>query len=106
MLFAAVPGWLKSLRLHKYMGVFSQLSYEEMLSLTDDDLVRLGVSAMVREIRIPIGPTLNPLRLCLYTATLVLCLGTRYDADVSHDCREQGGRFWCPCQNLRILKGT
>lgn len=47
MSYAAVPGWLKSLRLHKYMGVFSQLTYEEMLSLTDDDLIRLGVSAMV-----------------------------------------------------------
>lgn len=33
-----VPMWLKSLRLHKYQSLFSDLSYREMLSLRDEDL--------------------------------------------------------------------
>uniref|UniRef100_S4RUV1 Sterile alpha motif domain containing 4B n=1 Tax=Petromyzon marinus TaxID=7757 RepID=S4RUV1_PETMA len=33
-----VPAWLKSLRLHKYAGLFSQLTYEEMMSLTEKHL--------------------------------------------------------------------
>ena len=41
-LFSAdVPSWLKSLRLHKYQGLFQQMSYEEMLTLTEDDLERM-----------------------------------------------------------------
>ena len=30
--------WLKSLRLHKYSYLFKQLSYEEMLGITEDML--------------------------------------------------------------------
>ena len=30
--------WLKSLRLHKYSNIFSELSYDEMLELTEDFL--------------------------------------------------------------------
>ncbi len=33
--FADVPVWLKSLRLHKYAYLFQQLTYEEMMSLTE-----------------------------------------------------------------------
>lgn len=33
-----VPLWLKSLRLHKYAALFSTMSYEEMLNLTEEQL--------------------------------------------------------------------
>ncbi|XP_072424859.1 protein Smaug homolog 1 isoform X3 [Chiloscyllium punctatum] len=33
-----VPAWLKSLRLHKYAALFSQLTYEEMMALTEVQL--------------------------------------------------------------------
>ncbi|XP_040035008.1 protein Smaug homolog 2 isoform X1 [Gasterosteus aculeatus] len=33
-----VPGWLKSLRLHKYASLFSQMTYEEMMILTEHHL--------------------------------------------------------------------
>ncbi|XP_027137286.1 protein Smaug homolog 1 isoform X5 [Larimichthys crocea] len=33
-----VPAWLKSLRLHKYAALFSTMTYDEMLSLTEDQL--------------------------------------------------------------------
>lgn len=35
---ADVPGWLKSLRLHKYAGLFSTMGYQEMMSLTEQQL--------------------------------------------------------------------
>ena len=34
--FTDVPVWLKSLRLHKYAYLFQQLTYEEMMTLTED----------------------------------------------------------------------
>uniref|UniRef100_A0A3B3I2G1 Protein Smaug homolog 1 n=1 Tax=Oryzias latipes TaxID=8090 RepID=A0A3B3I2G1_ORYLA len=33
-----VPAWLKSLRLHKYAALFSTMTYDEMMSLTEDQL--------------------------------------------------------------------
>lgn len=36
--FSDVPSWLKSLRLHKYAALFSQMSYEEMMTLTEQHL--------------------------------------------------------------------
>ncbi|XP_041090665.1 protein Smaug homolog 2-like isoform X1 [Polyodon spathula] len=33
-----VPTWLKSLRLHKYAALFSQMTYEEMMTLTEHHL--------------------------------------------------------------------
>ena len=40
-LFAVdVPMWLKSLRLHKYLSLFADLSYEEMLQISDEYLER------------------------------------------------------------------
>ncbi|EPY80670.1 sterile alpha motif domain containing 4-like protein [Camelus ferus] len=33
-----VPAWLKSLRLHKYAALFSQMTYEEMMALTECQL--------------------------------------------------------------------
>ncbi|XP_077443330.1 protein Smaug homolog 1 isoform X2 [Stigmatopora argus] len=35
---ANVPAWLKSLRLHKYAALFSTMTYDEMMSLTEDQL--------------------------------------------------------------------
>ncbi|XP_078462292.1 protein Smaug homolog 1 isoform X2 [Lampetra planeri] len=33
-----VPAWLKSLRLHKYASLFSQLNYDEMMALSEQQL--------------------------------------------------------------------
>lgn len=33
-----VPTWLKSLRLHKYAALFSTMTYDEMMSLTEEQL--------------------------------------------------------------------
>lgn len=36
--FSDVPTWLKSLRLHKYAALFSTMTYDEMMSLTEEQL--------------------------------------------------------------------
>lgn len=33
-----VPAWLKSLRLHKYATLFSTMNYDDMMSLTEEQL--------------------------------------------------------------------
>ncbi|XP_069773049.1 protein Smaug homolog 1 isoform X3 [Narcine bancroftii] len=43
-----VPVWLKSLRLHKYAGLFSQLAYEEMMALTEVQLEAQNVTKGAR----------------------------------------------------------
>lgn len=43
-----VPGWLKSLRLHKYKQIFSELTYEEMLGLTEQKLEEKNVTKGAR----------------------------------------------------------
>ena len=43
-----VPVWLKGLRLHKYSHLFSLMSYEEMLSLTEEQLELQGVTKGAR----------------------------------------------------------
>ncbi|KAJ9574064.1 hypothetical protein L9F63_008590, partial [Diploptera punctata] len=43
-----VPAWLKSLRLHKYAQLFAQLTYEEMLALTEEQLTTQGVTKGAR----------------------------------------------------------
>ncbi|XP_078262788.1 protein Smaug homolog 1 isoform X4 [Rhinoraja longicauda] len=43
-----VPAWLKSLRLHKYAGLFSQLAYEEMMALTEVQLEAQNVTKGAR----------------------------------------------------------
>ncbi|XP_072031358.1 protein Smaug homolog 1-like isoform X2 [Amphiura filiformis] len=43
-----VPTWLKSLRLHKYQGLFQQMSYDEMMTLTEQDLERMNVTKGAR----------------------------------------------------------
>lgn len=36
--------WLKSLRLHKYIGLFTNMTYEDMLEITEEYLQNLGVT--------------------------------------------------------------
>ncbi|XP_053330144.1 protein Smaug homolog 2 isoform X2 [Spea bombifrons] len=43
-----VPTWLKSLRLHKYASLFSQMSYEEMMTLTEQHLESHNVTKGAR----------------------------------------------------------
>lgn len=43
-----VPVWLKGLRLHKYSHLFSLMSYEDMLSLTEEQLELQGVTKGAR----------------------------------------------------------
>ncbi|KAM9466607.1 protein Smaug homolog 1 isoform 4-T4 [Clarias gariepinus] len=43
-----VPAWLKSLRLHKYAGLFSTMTYEEMMSLTEHQLEAQSVTKGAR----------------------------------------------------------
>lgn len=43
-----VPAWLKSLRLHKYKQLFAALSYEQMLSLTEQQLEQRNVTKGAR----------------------------------------------------------
>ncbi|KAJ8684429.1 hypothetical protein QAD02_020221 [Eretmocerus hayati] len=43
-----VPAWLKTLRLHKYSYLFTNLSYEEMLELTEERLAEQGVTKGAR----------------------------------------------------------
>ncbi|XP_073434038.1 protein Smaug homolog 1 isoform X2 [Dendrobates tinctorius] len=43
-----VPAWLKSLRLHKYAALFSQMTYEEMMSLNECQLEAQNVTKGAR----------------------------------------------------------
>uniref|UniRef100_A0A915LCV3 Protein Smaug n=1 Tax=Romanomermis culicivorax TaxID=13658 RepID=A0A915LCV3_ROMCU len=43
-----VPSWLKSLRLHKYSPLFAQMTYDEMLKLTEEMLELKGVTVGAR----------------------------------------------------------
>ncbi|XP_030633317.1 protein Smaug homolog 1 isoform X2 [Chanos chanos] len=43
-----VPAWLKSLRLHKYAGLFSTMTYDEMMSLTEQQLEAQNVTKGAR----------------------------------------------------------
>ncbi|XP_056135242.1 protein Smaug homolog 1 isoform X2 [Lampris incognitus] len=43
-----VPAWLKSLRLHKYAALFSTMTYDEMMSLTEQQLELKSVTKGAR----------------------------------------------------------
>lgn len=43
-----VPMWLKSLRLHKYSHIFTDITYEQMLGLTEDYLDKKDVTKGAR----------------------------------------------------------
>ncbi|XP_032368004.1 protein Smaug homolog 1 isoform X6 [Etheostoma spectabile] len=42
---ANVPAWLKSLRLHKYAALFATMTYDEMMSLTEEQLEKVTKGA-------------------------------------------------------------
>lgn len=46
--FVGIKIWLKTLRLHKYAGVFEKLSYQKMMELDDDKMTALGESRRER----------------------------------------------------------
>lgn len=46
--FTDVGSWLKALRLHKYIWLFAQLSYDEMIALTEEKLEAAGVTKGAR----------------------------------------------------------
>jgi SAM domain (Sterile alpha motif) len=39
-----VPKWLKHLRLHKYDAIFSQITYDQMMNLTVEQLKELQIT--------------------------------------------------------------
>uniref|UniRef100_A0A182MU59 Protein Smaug n=1 Tax=Anopheles culicifacies TaxID=139723 RepID=A0A182MU59_9DIPT len=45
---SSIAHWLKSLRLHKYVWLFSNLTYEKMLAITEEYLQNLGVTKGAR----------------------------------------------------------
>uniref|UniRef100_A0A182KF29 Protein Smaug n=1 Tax=Anopheles christyi TaxID=43041 RepID=A0A182KF29_9DIPT len=45
---SSIAHWLKSLRLHKYVWLFSNLTYEKMLGITEEYLQSLGVTKGAR----------------------------------------------------------
>ncbi|KAH3680213.1 hypothetical protein WICMUC_000478 [Wickerhamomyces mucosus] len=45
-LLTNIPGWLKTLRLHKYTSVLQDVPWKELIYFTDDQLESKGVTAM------------------------------------------------------------
>lgn len=45
---SSIAHWLKSLRLHKYVWLFSNLTYEQMMEMTEEYLANLGVTKGAR----------------------------------------------------------
>ncbi|KAG5463682.1 MAG: hypothetical protein BJ554DRAFT_5350 [Olpidium bornovanus] len=43
---ADIPGWLRSLRLHKYSSNFGSMTWQDLIRLDDGDLLRVGVVAL------------------------------------------------------------
>ncbi len=43
-----MPNWLNQLRLKKYINTIAGLTYEEMMSITDDELIKHEVTAGAR----------------------------------------------------------
>ncbi|RUS14075.1 hypothetical protein BC937DRAFT_94388 [Endogone sp. FLAS-F59071] len=41
-----IPAWLRSLRLHKYNDVFSGLRWQDIVKMSDEDLMDKGVIAL------------------------------------------------------------
>ena len=46
--FPGLRDWLKSLRLHKYTRILLELSYDQLMELTDEELERRGVTLGAR----------------------------------------------------------
>jgi hypothetical protein len=41
-----VPAWLRSLRLHKYNNIFDSMKWQDVVKLSDEELVGKGVAAL------------------------------------------------------------
>ncbi|XP_060736425.1 protein Smaug homolog 1 isoform X2 [Tachysurus vachellii] len=86
-----VPAWLKSLRLHKYAGLFSTMTYEEMMSLTEQQLEAQSVTKGARH---KIIISIQKLR---ERQNMLRCL----EKDVL-----EGGNLRSPLQELHYIIGT
>ncbi|CAO3679649.1 unnamed protein product [Rhizopus stolonifer] len=45
-LLADVPAWLRSLRLHKYNPIFCEMPWQDMVKMSDSELLNKGVAAL------------------------------------------------------------
>ncbi|RKP07086.1 hypothetical protein THASP1DRAFT_2808, partial [Thamnocephalis sphaerospora] len=41
-----IPGWFRSMRLHKYTSLFENMTWREMVALDDEKLNEIGVAAL------------------------------------------------------------
>ncbi|XP_030234001.1 protein Smaug homolog 1 isoform X5 [Gadus morhua] len=85
-----VPAWLKSLRLHKYAALFSTMTYDEMMSLTEQQLE----SKVTKGARHKIVISIQKLK---ERQNLLRCL----EKDVL-----EGGNLRAPLQELHQMIGT
>ncbi|KAG7267422.1 LOW QUALITY PROTEIN: hypothetical protein CRUP_012523 [Coryphaenoides rupestris] len=85
-----VPAWLKSLRLHKYAALFSTMTYDEMMSLTEQQLE----SKVTKGARHKIVISIQKLK---ERQNLLRCL----EKDVL-----EGGNLRGPLQELHQMIGT
>ncbi|CAL8351533.1 unnamed protein product [Merluccius merluccius] len=86
-----VPAWLKSLRLHKYAALFSTMTYDEMMSLTEQQLESKQVTKGARH---KIVISIQKLK---ERQNLLRCL----EKDVL-----EGGNLRAPLQELHQMIGT
>lgn len=69
--------WLKSLRLHKYMWLFTNVTYEQMMDMTEEHLENLGVTKGAR----------HKLVLCIQKLAERVLLLTQLGAELSEGKR-------------------
>lgn len=41
-----MPAWFRSLRLHKYNNIFEPMKWQDIVKLSDEDLIAKGVAAL------------------------------------------------------------
>ncbi|KAI9312330.1 hypothetical protein BX666DRAFT_1820151, partial [Dichotomocladium elegans] len=41
-----VPGWFRTLRLHKYNSIFEPMKWQDIIKLSNEDLEAKGVAAL------------------------------------------------------------
>lgn len=63
-----IPGWLRSLRLHKYTKIFETDDWKQMIELTEDQLIERGVAALGarRKMLKAFESVRNELKVCEY----------------------------------------
>ena len=65
-IYSDVPIWLKTLRLHKYQHLFADMSYEELLSTTEDYLES--------KVRYTICMSIVCMYVCIYIVCMYMCI--------------------------------